>query len=127
MKKRMEVIAMLKEMNYRQLQNRNTVTFKNLTKPQQKEAKKQGYYNVGWEKVKSSWDILCVIPPPPNPVVALFKRKIIKNDIPGAVGMIILESENIEKIAQEGLSKLDKLEKQFNKETDKILKKYPIL
>jgi hypothetical protein len=117
---------MFKEMNYRQLQNRNTVTFKSLTKSQQKEARKQGYYNIGWEKVKSSWDILCVIPPPDR-VVDLFKRKIIKNDIPGAVGMIILESENIDKIAQEGLSKLDKLEKQFNKKTDKILKKYPIL
>ena len=41
--------------------------------------------------------------------------------------MMILESENIDKIAQEGLSKLNKLEKQFNKKTDKILKKYPIL
>jgi hypothetical protein len=131
----MEVIKMFKEMNYRQLQNRNTVIFKKLTKSQQKDARKQGYYNVGREKVKSSWDILCVIqlPLPPDDrdddddVVDLFKRKIIKNDISGAVAMIILESENIDKIAQEGLSKLDKLEKQFNEKADKILKKYPIL
>jgi hypothetical protein len=131
----MEIIKMFKEMNYRQLQNRNTIAFQKLIKSQQKEARKKGYYNVGREKVKSSWDILCGMQPPLLPddsdddddVVDLFKRKIIKNDIHGAVGMITLESENIEKIAEEGLSKLDKLEKQFNKKVDKILKKYPIL
>lgn len=126
----MEIIKMFKEINYRQLQNRNTVTFKSFTKSQQKEARKQGYYNIGWEKVRSSWDILCVIQPPlpdDDHVVDLFEYKITKNDISGAFGMIILESENMNNIAEEGLSMLDKLEKKFNEKADKILKKYPIL
>jgi hypothetical protein len=126
----MEIIKMFKEINYRQLQSRNTVTFKSFTKSQQKEARKQGYYNVGWEKVRSSWDILCVIQPPlpdDDHVVDLFEYKVTKNDISGAFGMIILESENMDNLAEEGLSMLDKLEKQFNEKADKILKKYPIL
>jgi hypothetical protein len=121
---------MFKEINYRQLKSRNTVTFKSFTKSQQKEARKQGYYNVGWEKVRSSWDILCVIQPPlpdDDHVVDLFEYKVTKNDISGAFGMIILESENMDNLAEEGLSMLDKLEKQFNEKADKILKKYPIL
>ena len=35
----MEIIKMFKEINYRQLQSRNTVTFKSFTKSQQKEAR----------------------------------------------------------------------------------------
>jgi hypothetical protein len=126
----MEIIKMFKEINYRQLQSRNTVTFKSFTKSQQKEARTQGYYNVGWEKVRSSWDILCVIQPPlpdDDHVVDLFEYKVTKNDISGAFGMIILELENMDNLAEEGLSMLDKLEKQFNEKADKILKKYPIL
>jgi hypothetical protein len=46
-------------MNYREWQKRNGKGFSLLTKIQQKEARTQGYCNIGWNEVQNSWKIIC--------------------------------------------------------------------
>lgn len=45
-------------LNYRQAQKRNTEKFNSLTQIERKQARQQGYKNLGWENVHKSWNVL---------------------------------------------------------------------
>ena len=49
---------LLEGLNYRQVQKRNSDTFNSLNKKQQKNIRKQGYRNIGWDNVIKSWNLL---------------------------------------------------------------------
>ncbi|NJK50513.1 hypothetical protein HC931_22440 [Candidatus Gracilibacteria bacterium] len=45
-------------LNYKQAQRRNSEKFNLLSKTEQKQARQQGYKNLGWENIRKSWTIL---------------------------------------------------------------------
>ena len=121
-------------LNYRQWQKRNTNCFKSLSKSKQKEARKQGYHNVGWNKVQQSWQILVQLTSSSSPslepnrkVFSLFEHQVNKEDLLGAINLSILEAEQAKKIAQQSLETLNKNEEKLEKLADKALEKYSIL
>lgn len=54
----MKLKKQLDGLNYRQVQRRNSESFKSLTSDKQKIARQDGYKNVGWENIRQSWNIL---------------------------------------------------------------------
>ena len=112
------------DMNYRQWQKRNTKRFIALTKIQQKEARNQGYYNIGWEQVQNSWKILCKFT---ENIASLFEHKLGKGDLAGAISLSLLDAEQAKGIARKALSALDANEKRLSKIADEALAKYPLL
>lgn len=48
----------LTKTSYRQWQKRNTRYFNALSKVEQKQLRRQGYFNRGWDAVKASWELV---------------------------------------------------------------------
>jgi hypothetical protein len=111
-------------MNYREWQKRNTKHFSLLAKRQQREARNQGYCNIGWGKVQESWKILCKFI---DNVTSLFEHKLSKGDLVGAIELSLLDAEQAKGIARKAVSDLDANEKRLRKVADEALAKYPLL
>lgn len=110
-------------MSYRQWQKRNTDAFCKLSKNQQQAARQQGYFNIGWQKVQQSWSILQLITEPPN----LLNAKLKKGDLAGAVNQSILEAEQAQQIARQGISDLERSCKQVKRLAKTTLNEYQLL
>jgi hypothetical protein len=113
-------------MNYREWQRRNKEHFSWLTKVQQKQARHQGYCNLGWGRVQNSWQILCQLTDT-DKVTSLFEHKFSKGDLVGAIDLLLLEAEQAKGIARKAVSDLDANEKRLSKIADEALAKYPLL
>ena len=110
-------------MSYRQWQKRNTDIFQQLTKAQQQVVRQQGYRNVGWQQVQHSWKVLQQFIKPPT----LFDAKLKRDDLKGAIDQSILEAEQAQAIAKEGISSLKRKRTQIDELTEKTLNKYQLL
>lgn len=110
-------------LSYREWQQRNKKDFDSLTKNQKKEARKQGFHNIGWDKVLNSWKILCNF----NNVVTLFEHKLKKGDIIGAIEQSIAESNQSDTLAKEAISVINNKQQFIDKLVETTLLKYPIL
>lgn len=110
-------------MSYRQWQKRNTDTFQQLTKAQQQAARQQGYRNVGWQQIQQSWKVLQQLMKP----LSLFDAKLKKGDLSGAIGQSILEAEQAQEVAQQGISNLKRKHSQVQELAEKALNKYQLL
>jgi hypothetical protein len=111
-------------MSYRQWQKRNTELFRSLDRKNQKKARQQGYYNVGWDKVKSSWTIVSELPPN---VISLFEYKLNQGDIIGAIDLSIIQAERGKTIAQYAREELHKNKEKLEQSANQLLARYPIL
>lgn len=110
-------------LSYRQWQKRNTDKFQQLNKARQKIARQQGYRNVGWQQVQQSWTILQELTQPPS----LFDAKLKKGDLEGAINQSILEAEQAQEIAKQGVADLEHKRKKIHELTEKTLNKYQLL
>lgn len=118
---------LLEEMNYRQWQKRNSELFHGLSLEQQRQARKKGYYNSGWGKVKSSWELLQDLKNNTYKVVSLFEHELNKGNLVKAIDLSVIESEKAKKISEEGKQELEKISKNLHEIADKALAKYPLL
>jgi len=109
--------------SYRQWQKRNTDTFQKLSKEQKQTAREQGYYNVGWQRVQQSWEILQQ-KTEPRP---LFDAKLKRGDLTGAINQSILEAEQAQNVAQKGVSNLQRKRKRIKDLAETAQKKYQLL
>jgi hypothetical protein len=116
-------MKLIEGINYREWQKRNKESFERLTKVQKKEAREQGYHNVGWDKVLNSWQIICKF----NNLVSLFEYKLNKGDILGAIDLSIAEANQAKVVAQSTIDIINKGQESINKLVDETLTKYPIL
>lgn len=110
-------------MCYSEWQKRNKNNFDKLNKSQKNEARKQGYYNLGWDKVISSWKIICQL----NNLVTIFEYKLSKGDIIGAIGQSMVEINQAKLLVQQSIDTLDKHYDFFDKLAETTLAKYQIL
>lgn len=117
------MMKLIEGMSYREWQKRNQESFERLTQLQKKEARNQGYHNVGWDKVLESWKIICKF----NKIVSLFEYKLNKGDILGAIDLSIAEANQAKVVAQETIDIFNKSQLSLNKLVDETLTKYPIL
>ena len=117
-------MKIIEGINYRQWQKRNTDKFNSLTKEQKKDARSQGYYNVGWNNVQKSWNIVSKLT---QSVVSLFEHKLNKGDITGAIKLSIMEADKTKNLAQSTTLQLNKNQKHLDSLADKTLAKYPLL
>jgi len=111
-------------MNYREWQKRNTKHFRSLTKLQQQQARNQGYYNIGWDKVKNSWKILGKFT---DNITSLFEHKLNKGDLVGAIELSLMDAAHTKGIAQKAVSALEANEKRLTKIADEALTNYTLL
>lgn len=109
-------------LSYRQWQKRNTDTFQQLAKAQKQTARQQGYSNVGWQNVQTSWKILQQLIPP-----SLFDAKLRKGDLSGAMDQSILEAEQAQAIAQQGIADLKRKRNEIQELAEQTLNKYQLL
>jgi hypothetical protein len=112
-------MKLIEGMNYRQWQKRNTLSFQSLSKKQQKEARKKGYYNIGWINVKKSWNIIINLN---DNVISLFDYKLNQGDITGAIDLELLELDKAKKVAQEGQKNFKKFKQKLDEIASKALK-----
>ncbi|NER52472.1 MAG: hypothetical protein F6J92_38710 [Symploca sp. SIO1A3] len=112
------------KMNYREWQKRNTKHFGSLSKLEQKQARNQGYYNVGWVKVKKSWQIICKFT---NNVSSLFEHKLNKGDLVGAIELSMIEALDTKRMAQKTINDLEMNEQRLTKIADQALAKHTLL
>lgn len=117
-------MKLVEGMSYRQWQKRNTEHFNYLTKTQQKEARKQGYCNLGWDKVHNSWVVICKLA---NNVASFFEHKLRKGDVIGAIELSIFEAEQAKHLARQAIKTLDITQQYFDKLADETLAKYSVL
>jgi type VI protein secretion system component VasF len=110
-------------MGYCQWQKRNSNTFNELSKQQQQEARQRGYYNVSWEKVQHSWNVLQQLMPPSS----MFSAKLRKGDVSGAVDQSILAAEKAQKLAKQSLKNLNSSRREVKKLAETTLNKYQLL
>lgn len=110
-------------MSYRQWQKRNTDTFRQLTKAQQQTARQQGYRNVGWQQIQKSWNILQQLIKPST----LLEAKLRKGDLTGAIDQVVLEAEQAQAIAQQGIADLKRKRTEIRDLAEKTLNKYQLL
>lgn len=110
-------------MGYREWQKRNTDSFNKLTKPQQQEARQQGYYNIGWENVQKSWLVL----KKKFGVTNLFDIRLKKGDLVGAIDHSILEAELTKKAARSAVKRLDKRQSEIHALAKEAQDKYQLL
>jgi len=109
-------------MSYRQWQKRNTDTFQQLTKAHQQTARQQGYRNIGWQPIQQSWKVLQQLIPP-----TIFDAKLKRGDLAGAIDQSILEAEQAQEIAKQGISNLKRKRSQIQELAEKTLNKYQLL
>lgn len=112
-------------LTYFQWQRRNSEYLKSLTKCEQKEVKKQGYFNKGWDKVRYSWTLILPLIAPK--VISLFEHKLCKHDLTSAIKLSILEAEQTHQLAEDTLIKLKKNQEKMNKLVTDTFKKYTLL
>lgn len=110
-------------MNYSQWQKRNTNYFNKLQKKQKLKARNQGYFNVGWEKVKKSWEILIGF----TEVLSLFEKMLKKGNISSAINLSIMEAEQAQKVAKDAIDNFSLKRKKLNKISKNSLNKYQLL
>jgi hypothetical protein len=123
-KKNRETKKIIYGMSYLEWQERNTKYFDKLTKVQKKEARTQGYYNIGWHKVISSWNIITNFN---NNIIMLFEYKLGKGDVIGAIDQSIAESNRASILAKQAIDSLDKTHNFLHKLAETTLIKYPFL
>lgn len=117
-------MKLIQGLNYRQWQKRNTEHFNSLTRIQQKEARQQGYYNIGWKQVQNSWVIVCKHG---KNVTSLFEHKLHKGNIAGAIELSILEADQAKNLAKKAIERLAQNQKSLDKLADQALTQYPFL
>ena len=117
-------MKLLEEINYRQWQKRNSELFHDLSLEQQRQARKKGYYNSGWGKVKSSWELLQDFKNNTYKVVSLFEHELNKGNLVKAIDLAIIESEKAKKMSEEGKQELEKISKNLPEIAAKALAKY---
>ncbi|MGK7948902.1 MAG: hypothetical protein AB4368_08890 [Xenococcaceae cyanobacterium] len=117
-------MKILEGINYRQWQKRNTEKFNSFTKSQKKDARSQGYYNIGWDNVQKSWSIMSKLT---QSVVSLFEHKLNKGEIVGAIDLSIIEADKAKQLARFALEELEQNQKKLDSLADKTLAKYPLL
>ena len=110
-------------MSYRQWQKRNTDTLQQLTKAQQQLIRQQGYRNVGWQQVQQSWGILQQLTKP----ISLFDAKLKKGNLTGAIDQSILEAEQAQDVAKQGILNLKLKRNHIQGLAEKTLNKYQLL
>jgi FtsZ-binding cell division protein ZapB len=101
--------------------------FHGLSLEQQRQARKKGYYNSGWGKVKSSWELLQDFKNNTYKVVSLFEHELNKGNLVKAMDLAIIESEKAKKMSEEGKQELEKISNNLHEIADKALAKYPLL
>ena len=114
----------LEGMNYRQWQQRNTKYFNSLSKAQQKEARRLGYRNISWDRVKRSWQIISRFI---SNVASLFEHKINKGDVAGAIKLSLLEADRAKQLAQKTLENLEQNQRNLDNLAAQTLAKYSLL
>ena len=114
-------MKIVENLNYRQWQKRNSSVFNQLTKPEQKEIRKKGYRNIGWNNVKKSWSVLKQFKPK---IVSIFEHKLRSGDLVGAINIAIMDSNKTSDIAQETLENLKDNQQRLNKLAEDTLNKY---
>ncbi len=117
-------MKLVEGMSYRQWQKRNTEHFKYLNKIQQKEARKQGYCNLSWDKVQNSWRLICKVT---KNIASFFEHKLSKGDLNGAIELSLLEAEKAKRLARRTIKSLNIKQRYFDKLADETLAKYPVL
>lgn len=110
-------------MSYSQWQKRNAEAFKKLSKKQQQKIRKTGYFNLGWKKIETSWEILSSFSESPS----FFDLKLKKGDFAGAFDQCILETEQFHKLAQQAIEELNHSHNILNKLAQSALDKYQLL
>lgn len=80
-------------LNYRKAQKRNSIEFHKLNKSLQKQAREEGYKNIGWNNVCDSWIILQKLKE--NNVIHISSYKEIKGSLTAvdALDSAILQTE----------------------------------
>ena len=114
-------MKLVSELSYQQWQKRNSLAFNKLSKSRQKEIRKKGYFNRGWNQVKKSWHILRESN---QKVVTIFDRKLAKGDLKGAINIAIMDSDNTSVTAQKAINNLEKNQQKLDKLATEILTKY---
>ncbi len=112
-------MKLVKGLSYRQWQQRNTSNFKALSKNVQKDIRGNGYYNVGWEKIKSSWRLISELK-----VINLIDYKLKSGDIDGAINIVDIESTNANKIANKTIDNIQQTRHQLDKSLVNTINKY---
>ncbi len=112
-------MKLVKGLSYRQWQKRNTSTFKALSKDVQKEIRTKGYYNVGWDKVKKSWKLISE-----SQVINLIDYKLKSGDLDGAINIVNIESENVNKLANKTIDNIQQTRQQLDKLVANTINKY---
>jgi hypothetical protein len=127
-------MKLIEGLNYRQWQKRNKEHFQSLSKAKQKELRKQGYCNIGWNRVKKSWKILVNdhssydnLSENADNVISLFEHKLNQKDLQGAIQLSIMEADNAKKIAQQALQELEENQKRLAQLATESLNKYSLL
>ena len=119
----MVIMKTIEVMGYGQWQKRNTKAFEKLSRKQQQEIRKKGYFNVGWEKIKLSWRILSSFAESSN----FFNIKLKKGDLSGAIDQCILEVEQFHKKSQQAITELRHEYNILNEFAQSALDKYQLL
>jgi hypothetical protein len=119
----MKAMRIIDGMKYNQWQKRNTQIFKKLSTEQKQDVRKQGYFNMGWEKIKSSWEILSSSIEAPS----FFDIKLKKGDFSGAIDQCILGAEQFHRISQAAIEELKHDHNALNKLAQTTLDKYQLL
>lgn len=102
-------MKLVKGLNYRQWQQRNTLAFKVLSKDSQKDIRARGYYNLGWERVKKSWELLSE-----SKVISFIDHQLKKGDLEGVIDIVELESENANNLANNTIKSIQKTRQKLN-------------
>ncbi len=110
---------LVKGLNYRQWQQRNSSHFKSLSKEAQKELRKKGYRNVGWDKVRESWAILSE-----SKLVYLVDHQLKSGDLAGAQNTVRIESANAKKQASKTLKNIQQTRNKLNDLMANAVNKY---
>ena len=112
-------MKLVEGLSYRQWQQRNTSSFKALSKDIQKEIRGKGYYNVGWEKVKKSWKLISELK-----IVNLIDYKLRTVDINGAIDISLVESEKAQNLASQTINNIREKRQHLNQLVAGTLSKY---
>jgi hypothetical protein len=103
----------IEDLSYRGWQKRNTDSFSCLNPKEKKKARSDGYKNVGWKSVQSSWRILEAIK-----IVSIIDKKLDKGDFTGALRHSWMETDaainEIEKIAEYAHDSLSEINDKYN-------------
>ena len=104
----------IEDLSYRGWQKRNTDSFSCLNPKEKEKVRSDGYKNVGWESVQSSWRILEAIK-----IVSIIDKKLDKGDFTGALRHSWMETDaaikEIEKIAEYAHNSRSEINESYNR------------